>query len=155
MEKSAKESKPKYQFGIKEIKEQSSFIAKKMSFDKINGLAIEFHIVTNIDVENSEIKITSEITYKNNKTKRRLFFISVINTFLVKDLKSFTKKIDDENEKDLYDIPDTLLLTLIRLSLSHVRGIMVPKTTGTNLEKFFLPIIPNEVILKTKKIVMK
>ena len=47
----------------------------------------------------------------------------------------------DENDKNIFHLPDQFIQTLLSISLSTTRGILAAKTEGTNLKNVYLPVL--------------
>lgn len=70
---------------------------------------------------------------------------------------SFDFKIDNLKDtikvmKDNIQVPDNILITLLTIAISSARGIIIAKTAGTFINKYYLPILdPNEILKNIKK----
>lgn len=51
------------------------------------------------------------------------------------------EEILKQNEKGQVDIPDDLMITLLSVSYSTIRGILAEQIAGTDYSKFFLPLV--------------
>ena len=70
---------------------------------------------------------------------------------------SFDFKIDNLKDtikvtNDNIQVPDNILITLLTIAISSARGIIIAKTAGAFINKYYLPILdPNEILKNIKK----
>lgn len=127
-----------------------------LSFSVRNEVQIknEKNIVFEIGVANktNTLKSIVEIiilvkVYSDNSKKNEIGELRTLNTYKVKDLK---KLIKSENNK--IELPKVLLASIIGISVSTARGILIAKSAGTILSKAVIPVInPTELIEKGKR----
>ncbi len=111
---------------IKKLDEEKISIRKsfKMSFNYANGILT--------------IKIIIDFLCRaENPEPLKLFGTTVQCDFKLLEFEEILKK----NEKDLVNIPDDLLITLLSVSYSTARGILAAQTAGTDYSNFFLPLV--------------
>lgn len=90
----------------------------------------------NIDLDHDLILVTlgvNTVTKADNPEK--IGFIEVVYLFEVLELKKLQR-----DDKKLW-LPDQFTATLIGLSISTTRGIILTKFSGTILEKIIMPVI--------------
>ncbi len=110
--------------------------------DKIQ-IHFNFNSRIDIDIDKDIISVTIGVDAFTNteKSSKRVGFIEVQYVFQVLNLKDFQKNNDG------FSLPTPFLTTLIGLSLSTTRGIILIKFSGTILEKIIMPVIdPNKLI---------
>ena len=107
--------------------------ATKFSTDKLNdeifsiGLRIKyFYTLDEKDIE--ILKYTTEIS------------------FIVEDLKKYIKPTDADD--DLFDFDNNLLIKLLGMTFSTVRGMLSVKIENSYLKKYFFPLVDVEKYLE-------
>lgn len=101
------------------------------------------------DAEKKNVIVVLHTKYFYDKEKQIL--VSDLVTQTVYGIENFGEVIKQKN-KDEFDVPDQLLLTLFSIALSSTRGIMMEKSSNNFLQKVFIPIVdPKELIKKRDK----
>jgi hypothetical protein len=67
----------------------------------------------------------------------KLFGATIQCDFLFKDYDEILKESQDHR----IDIPDDLMITLMSVSFSSARGILVALTAGTDYQNIYLPLV--------------
>ena len=99
------------------------------------------HIPSEMIVVETTVKV-----FLDKEKKIELGYLQIENIFAVKDLKSLYK--ESENKLEL---PAEFEASLIGISLSHTRAILLTKCAGTFLQYAILPIFRPMDFLKSKK----
>ncbi|MBI5403446.1 MAG: hypothetical protein HY959_08590 [Ignavibacteriae bacterium] len=105
----------------------------------------DISITNNIkfDLKTTEI-IASVKVYTDSDKSELAGEIKTLNEFEVINFDEVIKK-----EENKINIPTNFLATIIGLSISNTRGMMIAKSTGTILENAILPILnPFDIITK-------
>ncbi len=127
-------------FGIKEIKTIRFSFNDIPDSDSIKTHDVQFQILPasffnyEENIVGFDIILTAYIKVKQNKSVCEL--ITRVS-FIVNNLK----EIVPEENKNTPKLPDQFIQTLLSISLSTTRGILFAKTEGSNLNKYYLPIL--------------
>lgn len=141
MHKEMEESRNlKIELGIQSVKVRE-FLNKPDTSPSEGELKISYNFSLTVEAARDVLIITVGVFYWKESPDNRLFSLTVDNTFLVKDLASFQKGIS-------YEIPDSIIHTLLSISISHTRGLLAHYSSGTPFESFLLPIIPMDDLVK-------
>ncbi len=104
----------------------------------------EVTCINNASVPDNMVNIQVHVkVFLDAEKKNQLGFLSLSNLFFVKDLKQF---VDEAN--NIYRLPEPLEVTLISISLSHSRAILLAKCAGTFLQNAVLPIMNPKAFVK-------
>lgn len=116
------------------LKNESNFVFGIGVQDKIN-----------IDKNTIEV-ITTVIIYSDKTKKTEIGDLKTSNIFEVKDMKMHIQK-----EDNIIGFPKVILASLVGISISNTRGILVAKAAGTALAKAIIPIInPTNMLRGTR-----
>jgi len=136
-----KELKFEYPFRIYSIK-TNSFFEEEISEDEARvfddeKLGFSFTPSFAYDEESKIIKLNFVIAYVYQERQ-----LLKIDTDIVFEFSDFKGVVEDENK-----INKVILATLLGISFSTIRGIIINRTVGSFINKFYLPIInPTEII---------
>lgn len=124
---------------IKKIKELEFIInAAKPVNETLN---VAFGVTTEFDIEKNSFDMILTYDLKDPSTDTALVHIKVANGFFIEKMKSF---IGDDGKT--LNLPDSGLITMLSLSISHTRAILAKNTSGTIFENYYLPIVnPSEI----------
>jgi hypothetical protein len=124
-----------FQYGIKDIKIDSFFIDGAL-FNKDLDLKIEFNAAfeRNIEADEFIFKLITIYYHEESTTERPIAKLVVANHFYIEDLKSRVS-----GDKTVF--PDSLWVTMVSLSISHARAIMVLQLANTFLRDNIIPVV--------------
>jgi len=113
-------------------------IAAIPDFD-FKNIAIEFGFKTEIIPEKELFILNTLVKYSYllNDKSEKIVELETTNHFEIEKLK----ELIDTKESDVFKVNSGILPTLIGISVSSLRGIMVVKTDGTLLSEFPLPLV--------------
>jgi hypothetical protein len=115
-------------------------ISKKFGF--------ELGFKSNIIQSKSLIAIFTNVkVYSDKEAKILLGEIKTFNLFRIKNLSKFLIK-----EENKFKIPEFLLASLLGISISNTRGILVAKASGTILENAIIPVLNPTAIIRNSKV---
>jgi hypothetical protein len=141
-------------YGLKSI-ETTNFVIKNptQKIESLKKLEIDFDVnpVVKYNIAQDCILILVEIKGLIKETQEEILHIKTAFVYHAIDLKKYMEEIEKTNVwKFLDSRNNALLVTLIGVSLSTMRGILFEKTRGTILEKFNLPIMNPSDFVKLK-----
>lgn len=123
----------------------SQYDISKIDDKKEASIEFQSNFQVKILKDTSEIVIFSTINLLSIDTKALLAELKIECYF---EIKPFDKVIIQKSETE-FQIPDDLLIQLISLSVSTIRGILHEKLKGTNLQKEIFPLInPKDLLNK-------
>ena len=141
-------------YGINSVKIISSFIhsaeslrIKNLEERKI-GINRGFQIGFDYSAGILTIKVEVDFICESEEQEPlKLFGTAVKYDYKFIDFEDILKK----DEQDRVDIPEDLLVTLLSVSYSTTRGILITQTIGTEYSKHYLPLISIDEIKKIVK----
>jgi hypothetical protein len=129
-------SEVKIQFGIKEIKELEFFVNEDLH---VSGpFDFNHNITISTDGPQESVSFIILINYFLAKTQTPFMRSKTVTVFGVKDLKSLSKVMEG---REVFDIPDQLLVTMFSISFSHARALLARSSAGTKYSKLLIPLI--------------
>ena len=126
----------------------SAKIAAIPDFD-FKNISIEFGIKTEIIPEKELFILDTLVKYNYllDAQSERIVELETTNHFEIKKLK----ELIDTNESAVFKDNSGILPTLIGISVSSLRGMLVVKTVGTLLSDFPLPLVnPTDIYSRLK-----
>lgn len=137
------------EFAIYRIKE-SSFQIRELSNELKKNLdqnPININIHTNVKISPKEelLIILLQIVYQYPNEENPYLNYNLAFEYKVKDLEKVCKIKDNKAT-----IPDQLLTTLISISISTARGLVISKTSMSNLRDIYIPILNPNAFLDPK-----
>lgn len=121
--------------GIKQIKVKQASLRENLSFDAAH-VQIGYRFNLGIDVPHDTMSVSVHMYYWTGKKENMLASIDVDNVFSVKHLSQF------DSEDQHVSIPDSILGTVLGMSTSHTRALLVQHLAGSKLSDHLFPIIP-------------
>lgn len=109
------------------------------------GLGINF----SLDVERELLFVYLSIFYdynENEQLTQQLLNFQGSFEFHISNLKN-----NIEQEEDSFKVPDNVMERLTDISISSARGIIIAKTAGSFVNKFYLPIFDAKMVLQDIK----
>jgi hypothetical protein len=124
---------------IKKIKElEFSINSSTLTSETLN---VGFGVTTEFDIEKETFDIHIVYDLKDPVSDATLVHIKIANTFYIEKIKGFIAA-----DGKALDLPDSGLITMLSLSISHTRAILAKNTSGTVFENYYLPIVnPSEI----------
>lgn len=123
----------------------SQYDISKIDDNKEASIEFQSNFQVKILKDTSEIVIFSTINLLSIDTKALLAELKIECYF---EVKPFDRVVIQKSENE-FQIPDDLLVQLISLSISTIRGILHEKLKGTNLQKEIFPLInPKDLLNK-------
>lgn len=123
-------------FAIKEIKEQEFFVNESLELGSAYDFNYRVDIATSIPNDTIAISITAN--YLVTQQQDVLMKGKTATTFLIQNLKQYSRKTDD---REGVDLPDPLLITLFSISFSHARALLSKSSAGTKFSHMLMPLI--------------
>lgn len=130
-------------FRLTNISILSFSVKNAVKVNEINNSVFEIGVTNNTNLSKNKIDVIILVKIFLDKTKKiELGEVKTSNMFEIKDLK---KHILVENKKS--KLPEVLLATIVGISVSNTRGILIAKAAGTILSNAIIPVInPTELI---------
>lgn len=124
---------------------KGKFVVEEVKIDYTINPTIKYNI------EEDLIFIIINVIAKINDTEE--IILDSENTFIyhAKDLKTFMEPLEDTKSWKFKDQKDEgLIVTILGISISTLRGILYEKSRGTILELKLIPIVNPSVFIKTE-----
>lgn len=132
-------------YGLKTIENRSFSIKIPIKkIENVSKLEIDFDVNPAIKyhIEEDGILIMVNVKALIKETQEEVMEIETAFVYHAIDLKKFMQQVPETNVWKFIDSKDNgLLVVLIGISLSTMRGIVFEKTRGTFLHKYQLPVM--------------
>lgn len=132
------------QYSLHSIRKLTSFLNSidtlpiKSLGDELIGVGKGFQFVFDQTKGIFTIRVQTDfICRAETEEPIKLFGATIQCDFLFKDYEEILKESQDHR----IDIPDDLMLTLMSVSFSSARGILVALTAGTDYQNIYLPLV--------------
>lgn len=108
-------------------------------------ISVGFKFFHNLDKEILSVSLHILYDYQKEENDLKISLLDYKGTFdfHIKNLNNILKI-----EKDGTNFPDVILETVLGISISSGRGIIIAKTAGSFVNKFYLPILDARELLK-------
>jgi hypothetical protein len=148
---SAKSNSDKIEFKLSQILSLDfSYRQLTIPFEQASG-GVNYNVTPNIAVslERNEIIVTMSVVGTLTQTKEDFFNASTRFIFLLQNLSSILGKKEDNTVQFKDKVQEKNLITsLIGISYSTLRGMIIEKGSGTILQMEFLPLVDPQIFLK-------
>jgi len=144
----------KIQFQIKGIFVQEFSIHLKEEFikadqetkDGFRKYIYEVSCLSNAVIEDSSINLFVDTkVFLDSEKKIELGHLSIVNVFFIKDIEQYYNQ-----DTKLVNIPPIAEASIVGISISHSRAILLAKTAGTFLQNAVLPVLnPQDFLTKS------
>ncbi len=105
----------------------------------ISDYTFEISINQEIDKSKKTVSYKSDVKiYLDPKKEIFLGYISTLNVFTILNFEDIVKVNDKDRN---FGLPLPVASTLLSLSFSNTRGMLVAKSEGTSMQKVILPIL--------------
>jgi len=123
---------------VKLIKELEFGFLNKKNID-LENITLNFSVNTLVEKEIDSFTLDTKVTFNDKNDNAELVHITVSNVFLVQNISQF--------ETDgVFNIPDSILVTFLSLSISHTRALLAKNTAGSVYESLYIPVVnPTEI----------
>jgi hypothetical protein len=131
-------------YKLLEIKEES-FSVNDIKLTKTEAqkkLVIGIGFAPGVDIGNEIFVLDFIVSYKYKSTDNILLSLEYKFVFKVKDIKNIAQKLEDG-----FEIDDDFLASTINVAIGTMRGIIYSKTSGSELNKFILPLFDTSKII--------
>jgi hypothetical protein len=126
---------------IVKIKEIEFFVNESMDVPGSENPVITFELLPNINMADSIIELLLTAKFNLPEDEKDFLRIKTSNMFSIPELSDFF-----DGEKQLFHLPDNVMITLLSLSVSHTRALLAKNASGTKFADLYLPIInPTEI----------
>jgi len=123
---------------VKLIKELEFGFLNKKNID-LENITLNFSVNTLVEKEIDSFTLDTKVTFNDKNDNAELVHITVSNVFLVQNISQF--EIDG-----VFNIPDSILVTFLSLSISHTRALLAKNTAGSVYESLYIPVVnPTEI----------
>ncbi len=153
IKKQAAINKNKIMYGLKSIRVNSfSIETPKKKVSEKEPVLYDFNVVPEIKYNIGEnlILVGLQGTVTIKETSEKVLEINVAFIYAAKDLGSFVV----QNENGIWDFKDKkdegLIITLLSISLSTLRGIIYEKTRGTIMDSVVMPVMDPSTFIKVE-----
>ena len=136
-------NKKPIQFKLVNIKKLSYFendpLALGIKEKKIKNSKVNYGASINIDSNSGivSIKTMARFYMKIKDKKHDLFGIETKHSFMIKNFND----VIENPKKDVYQIPDEIMLTFMNISISGMRGMIAILNTRPEYNQLYFPII--------------
>ena len=120
----------------------SEYGLKSLNLRK-TGFQLGIHLGIRADEELITHKIETIAMHKEGKKENELFGIGAIFAYKIKNFENLFPK----NRKNQYGIPDELVIMLLGMSISGIRGMLIGSNTKPEYNKIILPPINTKQLL--------
>ncbi len=128
-----------------------SFIAPRISEPLTPDHQYTIEVNSGVLIEKGRKEIIIILHIKIFYDKEKEILISDLGTNTIYEIENFDKVIKKKNKNE-YQAPDQLVITLLSIALSTTRGIMIEKNSDNFLHKVFIPVVsPKDLLAKKKK----
>ncbi len=134
----------KYQIAIKRVKQLSFGIDESAVVPVADDISITIEQNLSFSVKDDTITLLLNITILSRSLERTLMNGIVQNVFVLKDLK----RLVDANDPNVLNLPDTILSTLLSISVAHSRALMSQSAMGTSLQDVYIPLVNPDQMAK-------
>jgi len=101
---------------------------------------ISFDLQHNVNPPAKEMQLLLTVTYWGAQIEQPALQIKVQNGFIVSNLEDFVTEGRTPNEHTI-NMPGQLMAAMLDMSIHHTRALIARNTSGTKLERNFLPLI--------------
>lgn len=133
-----KEEKTEFHIGIRRIKD-IFFCVKENLFipDSTKEIKIEIQQELGFNLDKDWVFFTLRVYfhYAESIKDENLVEIKVQNIFELKELKEF------ERSENLIELPPSIVLTIVSISIAHTRALLAKNTAGTVFQDTLFPIL--------------
>jgi hypothetical protein len=150
-----KDESKKIQYRLVEVKKLSYFENNLDDFnfkEKIDLSTVPFRLMVQLYIHDKEgiLDIILRLNYffKDSNKEYDLFGINTSHRFEIKDFTAHFSK----NEKEEYSLPDLFFASLLGVTISGTRGMLVVLNAGHQYKDIVLPLLnPIDVLHSIKK----
>ena len=141
------------QFKLTEIKKLSYFENDPVTFGikekKIKNSKVDYGANAHIDNNSGTVSIQTMAKFYIEKDRKR-FELFGIETRHVFKIRNFSEVIQSP-EKNIYKLPDQIMLTFMNISISGMRGMIAILNTRPEYNQLYFPIINSASLLEEIK----
>lgn len=122
----------------------------ELAFDNKAIPLVQFQSDFNFQVYKGEEKVSCviDIKVKILETEEVFAELKVENIF---EIKPFSEIIKSKPGEEGFNIPDSIIVNIVSLSISTVRGILSEKLKGTVVQKEIFPLVDPLALFKSGK----
>lgn len=126
---------------VKKIKDIGFFIDEAVTLEKPEEFVFGFELTMNLKLEDNTVEMVLTALFSDKSQGNVFMKIKTSNVFLLLELADFQNP-----DKNGFNIPDNLLVTLLSISISHTRALLSKNSIGTKFAELYIPIVnPSEV----------
>lgn len=126
---------------VKKIKDIEFFVDEEITLDNPEEFALGFELKINIKLEDNSVEMLLSAIFSDKPQGNIFMKIKTSNVFLLLELANFQNQ-----DKNGFEIPDNLLVTLLSISISHTRALLAKNSIGTKFADIYIPIVnPSEI----------
>ena len=126
---------------VKKIKDIGFSINEAVTIEKPDEFALGFELAINLKLEDNTIEMVLTAFFSDKPQGEVFMNIKTSNVYLLLELADFQKP-----DKEGFNIPDNLLVTLLSISISHTRALLAKNAIGTKFADLYIPIVnPSEI----------
>jgi hypothetical protein len=138
-----KGSKP-FQIAIKKVKQLSFGIDETAEVPAPDDINVHIEQSLSFSTKDDTIVLLLNITFSSRSTEKIWMNGIVQNVFTLKDIR----RMVDPKKPDVLNIPDTMLSTLLSISISHSRALLAQSAMGTAFQDIYIPLVNPELVAK-------
>jgi hypothetical protein len=138
-----KGSKP-FQIAIKKVKQLSFGIDESAEVPAADDINVQIEQNLSFSEKDDTIVLLLNITFSSKSTEKILMNGIVQNVFMVKDVR---RMIDPKN-REVLNMPDGVLSTLLGISISHSRALLAQSAMGTSFQDIYIPLVNPDQLAK-------
>lgn len=129
--------------GIAKIKEIEFYVNEGMDLTGSVNPVISFELLPKMNLADSNIELLLTAKFNMPADEKDFLRIKTSNVFSIPELSEFF-----DGEKQMFHLPDNVMITLLSLSVSHTRALLAKNASGTKFADLYLPIINPTQIYK-------
>lgn len=123
------------QLGITKIKDIEFYVDENITINSNDLVSINFevHLSLNAELKFIDFILGVRYLYENEQCFLR---IKTSNVFVIPTFDQLEKSNDNDPL-----IPESLLVTMLSLSISHTRALLAKNSLGTKFSDYYIPIV--------------
>jgi hypothetical protein len=138
-----KGSKP-FQIAIKKVKQLSFGIDETAEVPAADDINVHIEQNLSFSTKDDTLVLLLNITF-SSKASEKIWMNGIVqNVFTLKDIR----RMVDPKKPDVLNIPDSLLTTILGISISHSRALLAQSAMGTIFQDIYIPLVNPEQVAK-------
>jgi hypothetical protein len=132
--------------GISKIREHAFSIETVDKLPELVEFGFGFHLEFDHTINTFDLQVIAEL--KDTESKKLFVHIKVSNVFLIENMTQYYN-----TKTNSLNLPDSVLVTMLSISVTHTRALFAKNTVGTIYENNIIPIVnPTEMAKEVFKL---